>query len=170
MQRRATKYITDNPSLDYRERLFSLHMLPLMMEYEIADILFFIKSLKEPSHRFHIEDYIQFDISKTRSSPYLKLRHSIPKSNLQRHFFFNRLPRQWNSLPFLDISLSIPSIQAKLREHFRNHFIAHFDSNNVCTYHYLCPCLNCAKLPVKTLFTPIMWLIFYSMCLFFFGC
>ena len=156
VQRRATKYITDNPSLDYRERLLSLHMLPLMMEYEIADILFFIKSLKEPSHRFNIEDYIQFNISNTRSSSYLKLRHSIPKSNLQGHFFFNRLPRLWNSLPLLDISLSIPSIRAKLRNHFWNHFIAHFDSNNACTYHYLCPCLNCAKLPVKTLFTHIM--------------
>ena len=55
VQRRATKYITGNPSLDYRERLPSLHMLPLMMEYEIADILFFIKSLKEPSNHFNIE-------------------------------------------------------------------------------------------------------------------
>ena len=153
MQRRATKFITGNPSLDYHERLLSLHMLPLMMEYEIADILFFIKSLKKPSHHFNIEDYIQFNISNTRSSSYLKLRHSISQNNLQGHFFFNRLPRLWNSLPLLDISLSIPSIRTKLREHFWNHFIAHFDSNNVCTYHYLCPCVNCTKLPVKSLFT-----------------
>ena len=154
VQRRATKYITGNPSLDYRERLLSLHMLPLMMEYEIADILFFIKSLKEPSHHFNIEDYIQFNVSNTRSSSYLKLRHSISQNNLQGHFFFNRLPRLWNSLPLLDISLSIPAIRTKLREHFWNHFIVHFDSNNVCTYHYLCPCVNCTKLPVKSLFTP----------------
>ena len=128
-------------------------MLPLMMEYEIADILFFIKSLKEPSHHFNIEDYIQFNVSNSRSSSYLKLRHSISQNNLQGHFFFNRLPRLWNSLPLLDISLSIPSIHTKLREHFWNHFIAHFNSNNVCTYHYLCPCINCTKLPVKSLFT-----------------
>ena len=99
VQRRATKYITGNPSLDYRERLLSLHMLPLMMEYERADILFFIKSLKEPSHRFSIEDYIQFNISNTRSSSYLNLHHSISQSNLQGHLFFNQLPRLWNSLP-----------------------------------------------------------------------
>ena len=97
--------------------------------------------------------YIQFNVSNTRSSSYLKLRHSISQNNLQGHFFFNRLPRLWNSLPLLDISLSIPSIRTKLREHFCNHFIAHFDSNNVCTYHYLCPCVNCTKLPVKSLFT-----------------
>ena len=92
VQRRATKYIIGNPSLDYRERLLSLPMLPLMMECEIADILFFIKSLKEPFHHFNIEDYIQFNVSNTRSSSYLKLRHSMSQSNIQGHFFFNRFP------------------------------------------------------------------------------
>ena len=51
--------------MDYRDRLISLKMIPLMMEYEIADIMFFTKSLKDPSHRFNIEDYISFSISKT---------------------------------------------------------------------------------------------------------
>ena len=156
VQRRATKFITENQSLDYQQRLLSLQMLPLMMEYEIADVLFFIKSLKAPSPRFNIEDYFSFSISKTRSSSYLKLRHAIPKCNLQGYFYFNRLPRLWNSLPLIDISLFIPSIRAKLRDHFWNHFMAHFDSNSVCTYHYLCPCLNCVKLPVNTLFTHLI--------------
>ena len=40
VQRRATKFITENRSLDYQQRLLSLQMLPLMMEYEIADVLF----------------------------------------------------------------------------------------------------------------------------------
>ena len=35
---------------------------------------------------------IQFNVSNTRSSSYLKLRHSISQNNLQGHFFFNRLP------------------------------------------------------------------------------
>ena len=151
VQRRATKFITENRSLDYRHRLLSLQMLPLMMEYEIANVFF-----KVPSPRFNIEHYFSFSISKTRSSSYLKLCHAIPKCNLQGHFYFNRLPRLWNSLPLIDISLSIPSIRAKLRDHFWNHFMAQFDSNSECTYHYLCPCLNCVKLPVNTLFTHLI--------------
>ena len=122
VHRRATKFIINNPSMDYRDRLISLEMLPLMMEYEIADIMFLIKSLKSPSSHFNIADFISFNISNTRSSSYLKLRHSVSKTNIQGHFYFHRIPRLWNSLPLLDTSLSIPSIRARLRQHFWNHF------------------------------------------------
>ena len=136
--------------MDYRDRLIRLELLPLMMEYEIADIMFLIKSLKSPSSHFNIADFISFNISNTQSSSYLKLRHSVSKTNIQGHFYFHRIPRLWNSLPLLDTSLSIPSIRARLRKHFWNHFVTNFDPNNLCSYHYLCPCLNCSKLPIKT--------------------
>ena len=121
VQRRATKFIINNPSMDYRDRLIRLEMLPLMMEYEIADIMFLIKSLKRPSSHFNIADFISFNISNTRSSSYLKLRHSVSKTNIHGHFYFHRIPRLGNSLPLLDTSLSIPSIRARLRQHFWNH-------------------------------------------------
>ena len=71
VQRRASKFIISNYAMDYRDRLISLEMLPLMMEYEIADIIFLIKSLKNPSSHFNILDFITFNISNTRSSSYL---------------------------------------------------------------------------------------------------
>ena len=40
VQRRATKFIINDSSMDYKDRLIHLHLLPLMMEFEIADILF----------------------------------------------------------------------------------------------------------------------------------
>ena len=156
VQRRASKFIITNSSMDYRDRLISLEMLPLMMEYEILDIMFLIKSLKNPSSHFNILDFIIFNISNTRSSSYLKLCHSVSKSNIQGHFYFHRIPRLWNSLPLIDTSLSIRSIRAQLRYQFWNHFIANFDSNNLCSYHYLCPCLNCSKLPIKMQFNYFM--------------
>ena len=70
IQRRASKFIISNSSMDYRDRLISLEMLPLMMEYEIADIMFLIKSLKIPSSHLNILDFITFNISNTRSSSY----------------------------------------------------------------------------------------------------
>ncbi len=125
--------------MDYRDRLIRLEMLPLMMEYEIVDIMFLIRSLKSPSSHFNIADIISFNISNTRSSSYLKLRHSVSKTSIQGHFYFHRIPRLWNSLPLLDTSLSIPSIRARLRQHFWNHFVTNIDPNNLCSYHYLCP-------------------------------
>ena len=49
VQRRASKFIISNSSMDYRDRLISLEMLPLMMGYEIADI---IKSFKKSIQSF----------------------------------------------------------------------------------------------------------------------
>ena len=85
-----------------------------MMEYEIADILFFVNSIKTPHGNFDITNYVNFSVSNTRSSTYLKLRHSTSKRNYQGHFYFNRFP-SWNSLPSFDIHLSISTIKSKLR-------------------------------------------------------
>ena len=54
VQRRSTKFILHNTNLTYKERLQSLNLLPLMMWYEVADIMFFLKEVKNPSQRFNI--------------------------------------------------------------------------------------------------------------------
>ena len=57
VQRRATKFIASNPLFDYRNRLIHLNLLPLMMEFEIVDIMFLVKSVKFPSGHFNIHEY-----------------------------------------------------------------------------------------------------------------
>ena len=42
----------------------SLHLLPLMYIYELNDIIFFIKSHKQPSSHFNITEYIKFSTSR----------------------------------------------------------------------------------------------------------
>ena len=143
VQRRATKFIMDDASMNYRDCLLRLNMLPLMMEFETADILFLIKSIKYPSIHFNITHFISFSSSNTRSSSAFKIQHKRTKSNVQGHFYLNRIPRLWNSLPSLDTNLSTSTVNSKLRQFFWNHFISNFDSHNPCTFHYLCPCLNC---------------------------
>ena len=149
VQRRATKFVTNNPVMDYRNRLIHLKLLPLIMEYEIADIMFLVKSIKFPSDHFRFCDYVQFCSHPTRGSSNLKLKHSLCWTEIERNFYFNRIPRLWNSLPTLDINLPLSVIKSGIRQFFWNHFVSNFDSNNVCTYHYLCPCVKCSKLPVN---------------------
>ena len=36
------------------------HLLPLMMEFEIVDIMFLVKSVKFPSGHFNIHEFVQF--------------------------------------------------------------------------------------------------------------
>lgn len=58
VQRRATRYILSrsSPQLDYKDRLITLNLLPLMYILELADIMFLVTSLKNPTDRFNILD------------------------------------------------------------------------------------------------------------------
>ena len=53
---------------DYKTRLTNLKILPLMYQFELADILFFIKSVKHPTASVNILDYVSFTSSSTRST------------------------------------------------------------------------------------------------------
>ena len=149
VQRRATKFIMNNSTLDYRNRLIHLNLLPLMMELELADIIFFVKSIKAPSDHFNIFDFVQFSSLHTRSSSNLKLKHSLSSNKFERNSYFNRIPRLWNSLPSVDINLPLSTIKSKLRKYFWDHFITNFSSDNICSYHLLCLCHMCSKNPVN---------------------
>ena len=49
VQRRTTKFILNS---DYKSRLLKLHLLSIMMQLEIWDIIFFVKNLRVPSTYF----------------------------------------------------------------------------------------------------------------------
>ena len=153
IQRRVTKYILNDPSSDYRSRLVALQMLPLMMQLELYDIMFFVRCLKEPTNTFNISAHVTFSSNSTRSSTYFKLKHSLCRTNTLQHFYFNRLPRLWNSLPPLNMNQSISRIKRNVHQFLWNHFMQHFVSDNVCTYHFLCPCSKCSHLPVSLKFS-----------------
>ena len=106
VQRRSTKFILRDSSLSYRDCLLKLNLLPLMMEFEISDIIFFVKSVKQPSSHFSISDFITFSSSRTRSSTYLKLRHSTAKNNARHHCYFYRLYRDCGTLSHALILIS----------------------------------------------------------------
>ena len=50
VQRRCTKFILQDYSSTYKSRLRALNLLPLMLWYELQDIMFLVKCLKEPMH------------------------------------------------------------------------------------------------------------------------
>ena len=53
VQKRATKYILNDYTSCYKQRLPRLELLPLMYIYDLADIMFFVKSVKFPSDKFN---------------------------------------------------------------------------------------------------------------------
>ena len=113
-----------------------------MYIFETSDVLFFIKNLKNPANNFNINTYISFSVGNTRSYG-VKLRHNESSTNKERHFYFNRISRLWNSLLIIDLDLPINIIKSKIKSYFWQHFIKTFDPDNIHKLHYLCPCGSC---------------------------
>ena len=144
VQRRATKYILGDYSSSYRERLMALDLLPLMYWLELNDLMYLVNALKNPSDNMSILQFVSFCSSSTRSNTHHKLKHKYNRTSKSHHFYFHRIVRLWNKLPHIDISKSTSHIKHQILRHFWDHFHSHFDSNNTCSFHFLCPCSLCA--------------------------
>ena len=145
---KSHKNYLSNYQSDYKTRLIQIGILPLMYIYELADILFFIKSIKHPTDKFDILDYVNFTTGTTRSAGtklYPKTARTYPIMNS----YFYRLPRLWNSLPIIDLSQSLEIIKLQLKKFLWNHFLLNFD-NTPCSFHYSCPCTRCSKTPAPS--------------------
>ena len=149
VQRRSTKYILQDYSSNYKQRLVSLKLLPLMYWYELQDMMFIIKCIKTPPDNFDIHKYISFVTSSTRSASHHKLKQNLCRTSRYRHFYFNRIVKLWNAFPDFDTSLSMTSIKSFLITHLWNHFITHFNPEISCTFHFVCPCSNCYSSNVR---------------------
>ena len=119
IQRRDTKFILNDYSSDYKSRLIKLN-LPFMMQFEIND-MFFVKNLRDPSQSFSVMDFVEFCSGSTSSSTFLKLKQRSSKLNSVKHFYFNPLPRSWNSLPSMDPNDPLNATKQKLRQGLWNH-------------------------------------------------
>ncbi len=71
----------------------------------------------------------------------------LSSSHLESHFYFNRIPKLWNRLPPLDLTLSPTSIKQVILKFLWSQFTQHFSSDNSCTYHFFCPCNKCSAIP-----------------------
>ena len=127
-----------------------------MLLYEYYDIIFFFKCLKSPSSSFNINNYVSFASSSTRFAN-SKLLHTKSTTNSSRHFYFNRLPRLWNSLPVLSMEQYFKSLKQNLKiilwNYMNMYFITHFDPDSPCSVHFVCPCRSCTPLSLHHNFT-----------------
>ena len=119
-------------------------LLPLMHTLDYYDILFFVKSLKQPSNHFNILNYVRFSKNRTRSATNNKVLHNYSCNNKIPNSYFYHLSRLWNA--FAPIDLHLNSIKTLIYEFLWNHFTEHFNPNNSCTYHFVCPCYNCCDI------------------------
>ena len=108
----------------------------------------FIKSLHSHHDGFNVNDYIKFATGSTHSASSNKLYQTRSTNNTRKHFYFNGLPRIWNTLPIIDLNDHPIRIKSKLSEYvYGRIFLSNFDPAITCSFSISCPCLNCTKVP-----------------------
>ena len=115
VQCKSTKYMLNDYQSDYKTRLTSLHLLPLMYTYELYDILFLVQNLQNLDLSFPVMKYVSFSTSSTRSGAHSKLTYWSSHTNLYQHSFFCRMVRLWNTVPPIDLSLSLSTIKHQIK-------------------------------------------------------
>ena len=94
--------------MDYKSRLLSLHLLPLMHWLELQDIMFLVKCLQQPTANPEIASLVSFSYSSTRAGQTgNKLKVKLNKTTSSGHFYTSRIVRLWSALPVEVINLTI---------------------------------------------------------------
>ena len=147
--------------------------------------MFFVQSLSCNSS-FNIKDSVSF-VGPTREASYFKLQQQSFNSSTTRHLYFRRLPRLWNAHPRVNHDYGTPSREwTKIMEHpptsgpklwnalprvelslqistkmikefLWSKFIENFNINNLCTFHFVCPCNRCSKLSPSLIYSSQSW-------------
>ena len=111
---------------------------------ELQEIFIFLSLVKNPPDNFCLSDHVQFVTSSTHSSSSNKIHSSSDHSpcfNTTRHFYFNCLPRLWNSLPHVDLNKSLKTLRNDLYGLYWNYFLTKYDPYLPCTWYRARPIL-----------------------------
>ena len=137
------KFILNDYTSSNKSCLQKLNILSLMHQFDYYDILFFVKHIKHPmaTDSFNILNYVSFSHGSTKSF-HNELQQKYSSSNSLSNLYFCHLPKIWNSLPPIDLNQPFTTIILCITKTLQDHFIANFDSDNSCIFHYVCLCSN----------------------------
>ena len=104
--------------MDYKSRLLSLHLLPLMHWLELQDITFLVKCLQQPTANTEIASFVSFSHSSTCAwQTGNKFKVKLNKTTSSRHYYTSRIVHLWNALPVevIDLTNSFVTIKQRVR-------------------------------------------------------
>lgn len=148
VQRRATKYITNDKHSNYQTRLLRADLLPLSYRREILDCMFLLKV------KSNIFEGLKEICIKETNRPNLRhgdnktwLPYQKAKTETYHHFYTRRITHIWNSLPLkLRTTQYVPGstvFKFGIQELYRTRLTNDFDSYNLCKWLTKCRCSLC---------------------------
>ena len=147
VQRRASRWIlrTRKDESSYKERLILLDLLPLSLDRELKDLIFFYKCLY-CSTDLDVRNYVSFvSHDRTRLSNSFNLRNPFCKTSTFQASYFNRTVKLWNYVcrqaPPTSSS-SLTAFQLFVRKLMSTHLSWVYEINYPCTWTLVptCPC------------------------------
>jgi hypothetical protein len=150
VQRRATKFILNDFSSPYFDRLNSLKLLPLALRREYLDLVYFFNCTHNliDINMTILPTFIPTHRTRTGMDPLL-LSNKLVKHTIYDKYYSCRISKLWNALPLYIRELETTpmgyntSFKRELKLHLFNIFNAQFDDSNVCTWSLKCQCFNC---------------------------
>lgn len=151
VQRRATKYILNDYTSDYKIRLSKIGLIPLCYYFEIIDLCFFYKCI-HGFYNLNLSNLIPFrdiSVSITRSGQDSLLLQALPfRTETAAGFFSHRIVKLWNNLPqsirtIVCIDKKITPFRTKIHKYYFQKLSTHFDPDNTCTWVGVCRCASC---------------------------
>ena len=147
VQRRASRWIlrTRKDESSYKERLILLDLLPLSLDRELKDLIFFYKCLY-CSTDLDVRNYVSFvSHDRTRLSNSFNLRTPFCKTSSFQASYFNRIVKLWNYVCKLapPTSFSSPTaFQLFVRKLMSTHLSRVYEINYPCAWTLVptCPC------------------------------
>jgi hypothetical protein len=152
VQKRATKFITNNYIIGYKERLLLCNLLPISYRRDYLDLSYVYNCLvgKIDINLDSLLEFQAIDNVRTRANfDYLLLKNKFFRLDLCKNYFSYRVVKLWNSVP-IEIREIEPSdsgltnkFKKKLREWFFTKFNDRFSDDNICTWMLICECAIC---------------------------
>ena len=152
VQRRATKYILNDYTSDYKTRLKKTELLPLNYYKEFRDMCFMYKCI-HGFYKLDINDFIQFYGNTHHHQTRIGTNQFVIRSNRCKtikgaEFFFNRSTIPWNNLTPETKTIKCKNkdiwpFKNKLLKRYHHLTETFFQSHNVCTWTSSCRCPLC---------------------------
>jgi hypothetical protein len=157
LQRRATKYILNNPDIDYKNRLIQCNLLPLSFRRQFLDIVFAYNSMNVLND-FKIMNHV--NTVNINFSNYTRHQASLDEFMLEavqsQHdlygkFYCKRIVKIWNEIPLAIRSLELSDLgfntpfKRALKNWIFEVFIRKFENDDICTWILKCNCNVCRR-------------------------
>ena len=151
IQRRATKFILRDYTLDYKLRLQKCDLLPLSLRRDLLDIVYTYDCINDKidfNVFNYLEEYNIINNTRSQDTNVIRFKISVPKLESSRHYFRFRLPAIWNNIPsdILEIEPSASGDNKCFKKHLKLWLfdkLNNFDSNVTCTWIVKSRCSRC---------------------------